>query len=310
VTPRPLSTSRELVRLAYRDPLHISERLTLFGVQRLGPQSCDWAHEARQARPDAEREQLADELRSQSARIARIDGAVAGTPFYAALIPGYINYLWQETRMTLRLAALYGRDPCELRTSAELLSLRGVHPTTEGAEEALLAIRDGAPPAKPARRRPLRLWIKSIRQVLVFGGFLSPPKGEHRAGIRARARVAAGLVIGVGGWIVTWVFPVTFMMLMAWGCETHTRRLFRQAVVLYGGEATTPRGVNALARAYRDRGHGRRQLIRAAALALSIAFLAYADHIRNTVGVTWVTGLGFLVAVSLVIATVVLGMRR
>ena len=50
-------------------------------------------------------------LGTQSARIARLQGMVAGTPFYLALVPGYMNYLWQEARMNLRLAALYGRDP-------------------------------------------------------------------------------------------------------------------------------------------------------------------------------------------------------
>ena len=82
------------------------------------------------------RVEIADELRTQSARVARVDGAMAGTPFFLALVPGYVAYLLQEGRMGLRTAALYGRDPSALRTTAEMLSLRGVHP----------------PPSRPRRR--------------------------------------------------------------------------------------------------------------------------------------------------------------
>ena len=48
--------------------------------------------------------------------------------------------------MTLRTAALYGRDPRELRTCAEMLALRGVHPDVEAAEAALISVRDKGTP--------------------------------------------------------------------------------------------------------------------------------------------------------------------
>ena len=41
-----------------------------------------------------------------------------------------------------------------------------------------------------------------------------------------------------------------------------------------------------------------------------IAFIAYANHVRNTVGVNWLGALGAIVALSLVIATVVISNRR
>src|SRR5947199_7987944 len=107
---RALSGSRELVQIVYRDPEHVAERLTLYAGRSLGEQSREWAESAREARPGAEIAEIAEELRIQSARIARIDGAVSGTPFLIALVPGYMNYLWQEARMSLRIAALYGRD--------------------------------------------------------------------------------------------------------------------------------------------------------------------------------------------------------
>src|SRR5437016_2605898 len=131
--------SGALVRIVYRDPEHVPERLTLKAVQRLGEPSLRWADEALAVRPAADPAVLGDDLRRQSAHVARIDGAIAGTPFFIALVPGYLGYLWQEALMVLRIAALHGRDPRELRAAAELLALRGVHPTVDAAEAALKA---------------------------------------------------------------------------------------------------------------------------------------------------------------------------
>ena len=151
---------RQMLRVAYRDPEHICERLTLQAVHRLAEPSLEWAQAARAAHPNGDLGDVVSGLGTQTARIARLQGMVAGTPFYLALVPGYMNYLWQEARMNLRLAALYGRDPGILQTAAEMLSLRGVYPTTQDAEAGLLAVEDMGMPAKPEHRRPLRLWIE------------------------------------------------------------------------------------------------------------------------------------------------------
>jgi hypothetical protein len=305
------SSSHVLVRIVYRDPEHVSERLTLLGVRKLAGPSREWAQSMRQSHPDAQLTELAEKLRVQSAQIARTDGAIAGTPFYAALVPGYLNYLWQEMRMTLRLAALYGRDPGAIHTSAELLSLRGVHPTVEAAEAELRAIGDRDLPASPAQRRPLRVWIDSVRRLLVFGGFVSPPKHRSRRGAARWLRDGAALLLGAVGWVVTWIFPVTFMVMMAWTCENHTRRLFRDAVMLYSG-ARPKRAIDA-ARERKERGVSLRNAVSAVALGLSIAipivFLVYVVH-RNALGLNGLTGAGALTAISLMLTTVVLGYRR
>ena len=136
------SRSRDLWRVVYRDPEHVAERLTLYMADRLGDPSREWAASVRSSRPDTPVAKIAEELRTQSAHVARIDGAISGTPFFIALVPGYLTYLQQEMRMTLRTAALYGRDPRDLRTSAEMLALRGVHPDVEAAEAALTSVRD------------------------------------------------------------------------------------------------------------------------------------------------------------------------
>src|SRR5204862_7346661 len=101
---------------------------------RIADESAQWARAVRRNRPGIPPAEIAEELRIRSAQIARIDGAISGTPFFIALVPGYLSYLWQEMRMTMRTAALYGRDLRTLRTGAEMLALRGVHPDVGSAE--------------------------------------------------------------------------------------------------------------------------------------------------------------------------------
>src|SRR3954466_2724436 len=156
VAGRAMTSTKELMRIAYRDPAHIPERLTLHAAQNLAEPSREWAERALREGPDATPAESADDLREQSVKIARVDGAVAGTPFFIALVPGYISYLWQEARMSLRTAALFGRDPTTMQTAAEMLALRGVHPTVEEAETALREVAETPPPV--AKRRSLRTW--------------------------------------------------------------------------------------------------------------------------------------------------------
>ena len=59
--------------------------------------------------------------------------------------------------MLLRTAALFGRDPTALRTTAEMLALRGIHPTVDAAEASLKVVRATPLPDKPAERRPLNV---------------------------------------------------------------------------------------------------------------------------------------------------------
>ena len=90
------SGSRDLWRVVYRDPEHVPERLTLYTANRLGDASREWARSVRSSHPDTPVAKIAEELRTQSAHVARIDGAISGTPFFIALVPGYLTYLQQE----------------------------------------------------------------------------------------------------------------------------------------------------------------------------------------------------------------------
>jgi hypothetical protein len=44
--------SREAVRIVYRDPEHVSERLTLYAIARLAGPTARWAEEVRTSRVD------------------------------------------------------------------------------------------------------------------------------------------------------------------------------------------------------------------------------------------------------------------
>ena len=306
---------RRLAKIAYRDPEHVAERLTLFGSKHLSEPSREWAEQVRKERPDTPLPAIAEEVRIQTAQVARIDGAVSGTPFLIALVPGYLAYLWQEGRMEQRIAALYGHDPRELETGAETLVLRGVHPTVEAARAALQKVSDTALPEKPTKRRSLRVWYRSIYMLLVFGGFLSGPSGEERdKNSHWRLRAALGLIGATVIWMITWVLPLSFMIAMAWACESHARSLGSRTMRFYGGESTDIEAAIAAAAEQEDHQRTKRDLLRALLLVLSVAIplaiVVYANYIRQTTGVSWQAALGAVVAVSLVIAVSVSASRR
>src|SRR5207248_6764323 len=131
--------------------------------------------------------------------------------------------------------------------------------------------------------------------LLVFGGFMSPSSAKPKGGALDRIRTVFSVLLGIGIWVMTWVLPVTFMIVMAWGCETHTRQLGRRALVFYDGEEESVSAAISAADQRRDEGHHKRAILRTVALILSVAiplgFIAYVDHIRNTVGVNWLGAL-------------------
>jgi hypothetical protein len=170
-------------------------------------------------------------------------------------------------------------------------------------------------PDRPATHRSLRTWVHSGYLLLVFGGFLSPSAAAPpKQTALDRLKSALSLLLGAAMWVMTWVLPLTFMILMAWGCETHARQLGRRSLLFYGGDAATVDAAIAAADQRQDHGHDRRTVIRGAALFLSVAipigFVGYVQHVRNTVGLNWLGALGALVALSLVIATAVISSRR
>ena len=71
-------------------------------------------------------------------------------------------------------------------------------------------------------------------------------------------------------------------------------------IPVYDGDGDSAQAATAAAKQCEDRGHGKREIVRATLLFLSIAvpigFVAYADHVHHSAGINW---LGALVAFSL-----------
>lgn len=133
-------------------------------------------------------------------------------------------------------------------------------------------MRGSGPPAKPAVRRPLRTWFRGVYILLVFGGFLGAPENEAEGDGPPHPRLRA--LVGIVGGGMLWIFPVTFMIAMAWGCESHARQLGRRAQAFYGGEASSAAAAIDAADRRQGAGHGAREIIRGAALPTSIAMSA------------------------------------
>ncbi len=226
-----------LVRVVKRDPHHIPERLTIYTVDRHADGARAWAQQVRDAAPDSSPAVLAERQRRRTISTARIDGAVAGTPFFIALVPAYIGFLRQEVRFHLRVAALYGHDPSDPRVAADFLVLRGVHKDAERALAELEVVR-ATPLPPPAARTPLRSWYKAIVSILILAGFLSPPEDEDARRSTPWEKVLGAVRFVVAGliWALTWILPVTFMIMMSWACESDSRRFGQRVTCCYADE--------------------------------------------------------------------------
>jgi hypothetical protein len=231
---------RGLIAALWRDPAHWGERLVMTAVAQLGDESRRFAVAAREAQPQATRDELCHHERRRVITISQVDGAVAGTPFFIALIPAYVAFLWEQVRMTLRIAALYDRDLDPTTMAAEILWLRGVHPTIAEAHAAVTELED-----RPDRRFSggVKEVYDVVRRFLVLLGLLGEPKpGDDRIP-KWRRYLLLGVVFAFGAatWILTWFFPVTLMILIAYSCDGSTRRLAARALEHSGGGASYAR---------------------------------------------------------------------
>jgi hypothetical protein len=227
-----LSVPRGLQRIVRRHPRQLPERLVLLALERLAEPTRGWAAAVR-ARAAGDERQLSARcamLVRETTAVARVDGAVAGTPFFIALVPAYIAFLWAQARMVLQIAALRGRDPGDPALAAELLALRGVYPSKEEAADALARL-DEQPLAADGRRARLERWALLVRRILVLAAFASPASPEQPRRLRLRQVVVAA--IGVLIWIGTWIFPITFMIVLGWSCDRSTRQLGALALDYY-----------------------------------------------------------------------------
>jgi hypothetical protein len=299
------SITREVLHHLRQHPRDLPERLVVLAVGRQGEPAKAWAEERLAA--GAEPREESDRLRRSTLVASRVDGAVAGTPFFVALVPAYVTFLWAQVRMVLRIAALHGRDPSDPRICAEVLALRGVYLSVDDAQAALDRIGD-APPETGHRDR-VAAWVDMVRRILVLAAFTSGSNPDEHP---ARWRQATTIIAGAGIWIVTCLLPLTFMVLMAWSCETSTRQLAPLALEFYSGQAVEKRGGFRRPHLPPDAHRSRRQFVRwsllVASIALPVALLAVSvvqgDALPNAA-----RAVAGLVGLSLVIVLAVL-LRR
>jgi hypothetical protein len=303
-----------LVRLLARDPQHIPERLTIYAVDRRADGARGWAQRVRDAEPDASRSALVDVQRRRTVSTARIDGAIAGTPFFIALVPAYLAFLQQEVRFHLRVAALYGHDLTDPRVAADFLVLRGVHQNREHALAELDVVRATPVPPK-GDRTPLRSWYAAVVSILILAGFISAPDEEEHGPLTRWEKVVRAIrfIVAALIWALTWIVPITFMILMAWGCENDARR-FGQRVATHYADNGEDAAV-AIASADRNAGGNRAvSFARGALVVVSVAIplaLIASTLVGGTgpLGVNVPEELAALVALALVIGVSVAAIR-
>jgi hypothetical protein len=303
-----------LVRLALYDPAHIPERLTIYSVDKQADSARSWAQRAREAEPETPVALLADVQRRRTVGTARIDGAIAGTPFFIALVPAYIAFLRQEVRFHLRVAALYGEDPADPGIAADFLVLRGVHKDTEKALAELDVVR--ANPLPPHRQRtPLKSWYRAVVSILILAGFMQAPdeNGPTQLTVGQKVLQVVRFVVAGAIWILTWVVPVTFMIVMSWACESDARRFGQRVMTRYADEDADI--TVAMARADRKAGGNRAVTVaRGALVVLSVALplaLIASTVLAGTgpLGVDLPKAAGALAALALVIGVSIAAIR-
>jgi hypothetical protein len=295
-----------LVRLVLRDPQHIPERLTIYAVDRRAEGAGGWVQRVRDIEPDASESALVDVQRRRTVSTARIDGAIAGTPFFIALVPAYIAFLQQEVRFHLRVAALYGHDLTDPRVAADFLVLRGVHRSREQALAELDVVRANPIPPK-GDHTPLRSWYAAVVRILILAGFLGAPDEDESGPLTGWGKVmrAIRFIVAALIWALTWVVPITFMILMAWGCENDARRFGERVAAHYAGKGED--AAVAIASADRNAGGNRavsfaRGALVVVSVAIPLALIASTLVSGNgPLGVNVPEAIAALIALALVI---------
>jgi hypothetical protein len=293
---------RGLLSALRGDPGHAPERLVLLAVGALGEPAKAFVERERKAHPGASTAALSDRVRERTVKVARIDGAVAGSPLLIVLVPAFAAMLWEQARMALRIAALQGRDTSDPAVAAEIVWLRGIRPDLNSARAAVAVAQ-----AHAGGKRTLRSWFELGWRFFALAGMVDPPDPDSPPAPRWHAAVAAaGFLLFC---VITIAFPLTFMLALAFAGSTSTNALAHRTISYYGRDGYAsgdePLPVAAGSRA--------RRLLRGVAIALSIAVpiaALAAIAITQPAGVTWFVAFSALLGLSLVLALGAFNARR
>jgi hypothetical protein len=134
------------------DPAHAAEMLALAAVERFGPEAQQWVASQRAAYPGIPDEHLAGLTRNRFIQVSKYSGAVAGVAGVVGAVVDFGVLAWNQARMVLHLAAIYGEDPQHRDRAAELLMLQNVHKVLGTAQAALDVVARQAPASSLLKR--------------------------------------------------------------------------------------------------------------------------------------------------------------
>ena len=126
--------------------------------------------------------------------------------------------------------------------------------------------------------------------------------------MRAVRFVVAGLI-----WALTWILPLTFMIVMSWACESDARRFGQRVTTHYGDEGEDI--ATAMASADRKAGGNRALTVARGAmvvlsLAIPVAFIAATvAGGKEPLGVNVPEAVGALIALALVVGVSIAAVR-
>jgi hypothetical protein len=189
-----------------------------------------------------------------------------------------------------------------------------MHRNREQALAELNIVRATPVPPK-GDRTPLRSWYAAAVSILILAGFLSAPDEEEHGPLTGWEKVVRAIrfVVAALIWALTWVVPITFTILMAWGCENDARRFGQRVATHYAdnGEGA------AVAMATADRATGGNRAVSFARGALVVVSVAIPLALiastvvggKGPLGVNVPEEIAALVALALVIGVSVAAVR-
>jgi hypothetical protein len=134
-----------------KDPGHAQELAVLNTLPLLSPRVTQWQGEQVTDDSPERVNRLARRTLRRSVGQARRAGAITGSSFYVGMAPAVTMIYFEQLRMVLRIAAIYGRDPEDPARAAEILVFQRRYQTVAEADAALRSAghpksRDHQPP--------------------------------------------------------------------------------------------------------------------------------------------------------------------
>ncbi|MFF4321336.1 hypothetical protein [Streptomyces sp. NPDC001568] len=231
--PERHSLPRSFLHALTADPAHLPELLAALVVEQVGTTAGRSVAKLRERRPDASLTDLRAAVIVRGRRRSQVEGACVGGPFMLLVPVAFCAALIEQLRMALELACLAGRDPSDPERAAELLVLQGVHPDTDRARTALLAVSRQRPRTNRKGRGRTRTGWAVVSRMARLLGLVTPDDAVPRPSRPARARQWATLILVV---LAGTVVPLIWLPYLGFAYHQSTNQLAGRAVQFYFGD--------------------------------------------------------------------------